>query len=156
MKFEYIAYGLLAITAIFVLINLLIGLLRGTKKTLGFLVSIAVSAIIAAVVTLTVCTPTSSLMAVLMGYVQDFLASQGDTLADIFAISEVGDAMAYYVAMIVAPLLSIIKPAGIPPKYTSASSAFVNIGICSANVTINIRLIAIKTNPFFIKQTSRI
>ena len=109
MKFEYIAYGLLAITAIFVLINLLIGLLRGTKKTLGFLVSIAVSAIIAAVVTLTVCTPTSSLMAVLMGYVQDFLASRGDTLADIFAISEVGDAMAYYVAMIVAPLFFVVS-----------------------------------------------
>jgi hypothetical protein len=95
----YVGLGLLAITAIIVIFNLLKGLIRGLKKTIGSLVAIIISAIAAAIVTSIVCTPTSSLMVMLM----DLIKNNISELQDIFAIGELSDALSHYLTMLIAP-----------------------------------------------------
>ena len=100
-KFEYVAYGLLAITALFVIVNLLKGLIRGLKKTIGSLVAIVLSAIIAAIITAFVCTPTSTLMMTLI----DFINANVDMgeFGALFSVEEIGEVALYYITMIIAP-----------------------------------------------------
>ncbi len=100
-KFEYVAYGLLAITALFVIVNLIKGLIRGLKKTIGSLVAIVLSALIAAIVTAFVCTPNSSLMLMIIDFINNNLDMT--ELGALFAVEEIGEVMLYYVTMIIAP-----------------------------------------------------
>ncbi len=104
--FQYVSLGLVAITALIVLINLLKGVLRGLKKTIGTLVAIVISAIVAAIVTFIICDPSSSVMTWLMDTVKGLLA-QGE-LQDIFGIEALGEALTYYVSMILAPFAFLI------------------------------------------------
>lgn len=101
--FQYVSLGLLAITALIVLFNLLKGLIRGLKKTIGSLIAIVASAIIAFVVTIIICDPSSSVMATLMETLTNAI-SEGE-INDILAISEIGDALSYYASMLLAPFV---------------------------------------------------
>ena len=98
-KFEYIAYGILVITALLVVFNLLKGLIRGFKKTVGSLVAIVLSAIIATVVTVVVCEPSSAFMVMLIEYIKSYL-----DLGELFGITEISEALSHYVSMIIAPI----------------------------------------------------
>lgn len=97
-KFEYIAYGLLGITALIVVFNLLKGLIRGFKKTVGTFVSIVLSAIIAMILTVVLCRPSSDFMVMLMSYIKDYI-----DVGDLFGITEISEALSHYVSMIIAP-----------------------------------------------------
>ena len=101
--FMYISLALVAITVLFVLINVLKGLIRGIKKTIGTLVAIVLSAVIAAIVTAVICTPGSSLMAIVVDAIQGAVG-EGD-LGEIFEIDAIGDMLNYYIAMIAAPFV---------------------------------------------------
>ncbi len=105
MLVQYVALGLLAVTAVFVIFNLLKGLIRGFKKTIGSLVAIILSAIIAAVVTLFVCTPTSPLVSAIIAFFDTVLTDP--SIQELLAISEVAETLTYYVAMVVAPFFFI-------------------------------------------------
>lgn len=102
-NFEYVAYGILAITALFVIFNLLKGLIRGFKKTIGTLVAIVLSVIIATIVTVIVCKPSSAFMVMLMDYIKSYV-----DLGELFDITEIGEALSYYVSMIIAPFFFLV------------------------------------------------
>ncbi len=104
--FQYISLGLLAVTALIVLINILKGLIRGIKKTIGSLAAIIISAVIAAIITAIICNPSSSVIASAMDAVKG-LIGEGE-LADIFAIEELGEAVNYYIAMVAAPFVFLV------------------------------------------------
>ena len=101
--FTYISLGLLAVTAFFVLINVLKGLIRGIKKTVGTLVAIILSAVISAIVTAIICNPTSELLATAVQSIKDALG-EGE-IQDIFAIEAINEAVTHYIAMIAAPFV---------------------------------------------------
>ena len=101
--FTLISMGLLAVSIIFILINVLKGLIRGIKKTVGTLVAIILSAVIAAIVTAIICNPSSALVHSAMQSLQD-LVGDGE-IQDIFAIEAIGEAVAHYAAMLVAPFV---------------------------------------------------
>ena len=101
--FQYISLGLIAVTALIVLANLLMGVLRGLKKTIGSLVAIVASALLAFIVTIIICNPTSSVVASVMTAITDALAT--GEMQDIFGIVEIGEALTYYVAMLMAPFV---------------------------------------------------
>ncbi len=103
--FTYISLGLLAVTGLFVLINLLKGVIRGLKKTIGTLVAIIISAVVAAIVTGILCNPTSSLMVTVMDLIKGAIG-EGD-FQDIFAIEELGEAINYYISMVAAPFVFV-------------------------------------------------
>ena len=101
--FQYISLGLIAVTALIVLANLLMGVLRGLKKTIGSLVAIVASALLAFIVTIIICNPTSSVVASVMTAITDSLAT--GEIQDIFGIVEIGEALTYYLAMLMAPFV---------------------------------------------------
>ena len=101
--FTYIGLGLLAVSVLFILANVLIGLIRGIKKTIGSLVAIIVSAILAAIITSIICNPSSSLVVSVMQMLEDMLAA--GAIKDVFAIEEIGEAISHYAAMIAAPFI---------------------------------------------------
>lgn len=103
---QIVLFGLLAITAVIVLINLFKGLIRGLKKTVGTLAAIIISVIVAAIVTAFVCTPISSLTVLIMEKLQE-LVGEGE-LNDIFAITELGEALSHYLCMIIAPIFFVL------------------------------------------------
>lgn len=103
---QIVLWGLLAVTAVIVLINLFKGLIRGLKKTIGTLAAIIISVIVAAIVTAVVCTPTSSLTVFIMEKLQE-LVGEGE-LNDIFAITELGEALSHYLCMIIAPVFFVL------------------------------------------------
>ncbi len=100
--FIYVGLALIAITAIIVLANLFIGLARGFKKTIGSLAAIIISAVIAFILTIFLCAPQSSLMTWAMDTVKGILTQP--EIQEILNIGEVGEAIAYYAAMLVAPI----------------------------------------------------
>ena len=104
--FQYISLGLVAITALIVLINLLKGVIRGLKKTVGTLVAIVASAIIAAIVTFIICDPSSSVVLMLMDKVKG-LIGQGE-LQDILGVEALGEAIMHYASMILAPFVFLL------------------------------------------------
>ncbi len=104
--FKYVSLALVAITAIIVLINLIKGLIRGFKKTIGSLAAIVLSAVIALIITAIICNPGSSLMTWVIDLVKGLIG--GAELEDIFAISELGESIAYYIAMVAAPFVFLV------------------------------------------------
>ena len=104
--FQYISLGLLAITALIVLINLLKGLIRGLKKTIGSLAAIILSAIVAFIVTVIICNPSSSVMQILLDFVTDLIGT--GELAEIFGIAAIGVAISYYVSMLLSPFVFLV------------------------------------------------
>lgn len=102
-KFEYIAYGLLAVTALIVIIDLVRGVVRGLKKSLASLAVVITSVIISTIVTMLVCTPKSALIVMLMDFVRNNIE-----LGELFGIAEIGEALAYYVSMILSPFFFLI------------------------------------------------
>lgn len=114
LMFQYVAIGILAIAAIIVVANIVIYLFAGLKKSLGALVAIVLAAVIALVLTSVICSPTSSLVESAFEASEDFLT---ENEFEIFSeVEALGEAITYYVAMLVAPfffmgvfvLLSII------------------------------------------------
>lgn len=101
--FQYVSLALVAVTAVFVIFNALKGLIRGLKKTIGTLAAIILSAVIAYIVTVIICKPSSSLVAMLFDKVSELLGNE--TIQELFGISAIGDALAYYVSMIIAPIV---------------------------------------------------
>ncbi len=104
-KFDYVAYGLLAITAIIVIISVIEGLVRGVKKQSGTLGAVVLSAIIAALVTFFVCTPSSPLISALIDYLKGLLTAE--QLQDIMGITEIGETLVYYATMVIAPFFFV-------------------------------------------------
>lgn len=104
--FQYISLGLVAITALIVLINLLKGLIRGLKKTIGSLAAIIISAVIAVIVTFIICKPSSPAMVWLMDSIRGLL-SEGE-IQEIFAIEALGETISYYFSMILAPFVFLV------------------------------------------------
>ncbi|MBE6584492.1 MAG: hypothetical protein E7649_05895 [Ruminococcaceae bacterium] len=100
-SFEYIALGLVGVTALLIVSNLLIGLLRGLKNTIGYLVAIVASALIAGIITAIVCTPQSALMLTVIDFIKNSL-NFGE-LQELFAVPEIAETLSYYFTMIVAP-----------------------------------------------------
>ncbi len=101
--FMYVSLALVAITALIVLINLIKGLIRGFKKTIGTLAAIIISAVISAIVTVFICDPGSAAMTEIMGALQGLLSDA--ELSDIFGIEELTESISYYVSMIAAPFV---------------------------------------------------
>ena len=99
---SYVAPILGALMLLIVIINVLKGLVRGFKKSLGSLAAIIASALVSAVVTLIVCNPTSGLVALVGDLLNDIIPM--DSLGEIFAIEEIGVALNYYISMLLAPL----------------------------------------------------
>jgi len=99
--FQYVTIALLATVAVFVLVNVIKALIRGLKKSVGTLVAIVLSVIIATIITFTVCTPGSAAVNWLMETINGILP-EGD-IKDLFAIEELGDALAHYSVMLAAP-----------------------------------------------------
>ena len=103
---QYVVLALVAVTALIVLINLIKGLIRGFKKTVGSLIAIVASAIVAFIVTAIICKPSSSMMVFLMDQLSSLL---GKDISDIlFGIEAVGEVLYYYVAMIIAPFVFLV------------------------------------------------
>ncbi|MBQ2716707.1 MAG: hypothetical protein IJF21_07895, partial [Clostridia bacterium] len=98
--------ALLGIAAIIVIVNVLMGVFRGLKKTVGSLIAIVFSALVAWLVTAIVCRPSSALVTSLMKLLIGMLPDS--SLGDIFAIEELEQALAYYGVMIVAPLFFMV------------------------------------------------
>ncbi len=101
--FQYVSLALVAVTAVFVLFNALKGLIRGLKKTIGTLAAIILSAVIAYIVTVIICKPSSSLVTMLFDKISELLGNE--SIQELFGISAIGDALAYYVSMIIAPIV---------------------------------------------------
>ncbi len=97
---EYVALAPLVVLLLFVLINLVKGLLRGTIRTVGTLVSIILSAVAAFVVTVVVCKPTSPILTKLFELIEGILPAE---LLEIFADGSLGESLSYYLAMLAAP-----------------------------------------------------
>ena len=100
---QYVVLGLVAVTALIVLINLLKGLIRGFKKSIGSLVAIIVSAIVAFIVTPIICNPSSGLVAYISSALKGILSPE---LTDIlFGVQSVADVLNYYIALVLAPFV---------------------------------------------------
>ncbi len=100
---QYVALALVAVTALIVLINLIKGLIRGFKKTVGSLIAIFASAVIAFIVTMIICQPSSSLVTYLMSLIKGLLNEELSQI--LFGVESVGEVLNYYVALIVAPFV---------------------------------------------------
>ena len=101
--FQYVTIGLLAVIALFVIVNVVKALIRGLKKTIGTLIAIVLSAVIAAIITFIICSPTSALFAKGMAFVESLLPE----LAEIFAIEGLEEAVSHYALMIAAPFFFV-------------------------------------------------
>ena len=95
---------LLGVIGLIVIINMIIGLIGGLKKRLAALAAIIVSAIIAAIVTAFVCSPGSGLVTFIMEQINGILAETELGLTLGFEQGSVGEALVYYIAMIVKPV----------------------------------------------------
>ncbi len=104
--FMYVSLALVVITVLFVLFNLIKGLIRGFKKTIGSLVAIILSAIIAFIAAGFICDPASDTMADMVKTLQDAIGEA--KLADIFGIEALGEAVTHYIAMITAPFIFML------------------------------------------------
>ncbi len=102
MLVQYVSLGLLAITALITVFNLVKGLIRGLKKTIGTLIAIVLSAIVAAIVTSIVCSPSSDTMIMLM---DEMKSSFVDDAAEANALI---DAITYYGIMIIKPFFFMV------------------------------------------------
>lgn len=96
----YAAIGLGAIAFLIIAINVLMGVLRGFKKTLGSLVAIVVSIIVCAIVTFAVCKPDSSLVQSAFDFIGGLV---GGSVEELLEIEELKVTVSYYIAMLVAP-----------------------------------------------------
>ena len=103
---QLIGLALIALTALIVLFNLIKGLIRGFKKTIGSLIAIAASAVIAFIVTVVICKPSSELTVYLVSQLNALLGEEMSQM--LFGIEAVGDVLNYYVAMIIAPLVFLV------------------------------------------------
>ena len=106
MYFQYFMIGLLAVCGVLLLVNVLKGLIRGLKKTVGTLVAIVLSAVAAAIVTLFVCKPESALIAFVMEKLPELFPDGG--INDILAIEELGTALGYYSSWLIAPFFFVV------------------------------------------------
>lgn len=102
---QYLVLGLVAVTALIVFINLIKGLIRGFKKTLGSLVAIIASAVIAFIVTVIICKPSSSLVTYLINLLGGVLNEE--TTQILFGIESVGEVLNYYVVLLIAPFVFV-------------------------------------------------
>lgn len=103
---QLIGLALIALTALIVLINLIKGLIRGFKKTIGSLIAIAASAVIAFIVTVLICKPSSELTVYLVSQLNALLGEEMSQM--LFGIEAVGDVLNYYVVMIIAPFVFLV------------------------------------------------
>ncbi len=104
--FQYVAIGLVALTALIIIINIVKGLLRGLKKTIGTLVAIVISALVAWVLTGVICNPESSLINQLIPLLEGFVG-EGD-INDVLSITELREALSHYASMIAAPFIFFV------------------------------------------------
>ena len=91
----------LALFGILAIINVVIGLCTGFKKSIARLAAIVAAAIIAFIVTLIVCSPTSNLMTTVSGFINEIVA--GSAVEEIFAVEALGISISYYISMLVSP-----------------------------------------------------
>ena len=97
---------LVAFTAFFVLFNLIKGLIRGFKKTLGTLAAIIISAVIAALLTAILCNPDSSSMAGVFDAIRENV--DVTEIQELLGIEELTESVSYYISMIVAPFVFVV------------------------------------------------
>ncbi len=99
---QYISIALLAFAGFIIIFNIVKGLIRGLKKTVGSLVAIIISALIAWLITAIVCRPSSLMVAKVMELLQSVLP-EGE-IRDLLLMESLGDAINHYSAMIAAPV----------------------------------------------------
>lgn len=100
--FQIISIALIAITSVIVIANVLMGIFRGLKQSIGSLVAVILSAAMAAIITAFVCTPNSGIITWGIDTIKGLLG-QG-ALQDIFAIEALGESIAHYVSMLISPI----------------------------------------------------
>lgn len=91
----------LALFGLFLLINVVIGLCTGLKKSLARLAAVIASAIIALITTFIACSPTSGLISSVCGIIEELFAASA--LEEILAVEALGLSVAYYISMLISP-----------------------------------------------------
>jgi hypothetical protein len=86
-----------------VIVNVVKGLLRGLKKTVGSLIAIILSAIISYIVMGIICKPESSVIIKVIDLLKNLLKDQA--IQDVFNIPELGEALSHYAAMLASPFV---------------------------------------------------
>lgn len=103
---SYVAPILGALMLLIVIINVLKGLVRGFKKSLGSLAAIIASVLVSAIVTFIVCNPNSGAIAWVEEGLKGLISM--DSLGDIFAVDAIEVALTYYIAMLLAPIFFML------------------------------------------------
>lgn len=80
--------------------------LKGLKRSIGSLIAIILAAVTAGIVTSFLCKPDSGVVSGIIGFIEGILSS--GTMKDILAIEELGDALAHYGTMLIAPLFFML------------------------------------------------
>ncbi len=101
--FQFVTIAMIAILSVAVIVNLVKGILRGLKKTVGSLIAIVLSALVAWLITALICKPSSGIILKLMDLVKGFLPE--GSVQDLFTVEALGDALSYYATMLVAPFV---------------------------------------------------
>lgn len=103
---DIIAMIPLAVLGIFVIVNVLVGLFSGLRKSLARLIALIASALIAFVATLIVCSPSAELISTVLNIVTDLFA--GTALEALLAVDALGISISYYISMLIAPFFFMV------------------------------------------------
>ena len=106
--FQIIAIVIGAVALGIALIGVAVGVVSGLKRSIASLIAILVAALCATLLTFSICAPTSDIMKMAMGYVVDAVGSFSVQVAEILAIEDIGNALIYYVSMIISPFFFMI------------------------------------------------
>ena len=102
--FLIIAIVIALLAALVVVGGAVLGILLGFKRSLAALIAIVFSAIDSLILTFLLITPSSGVVRWLIGLVADGVGSLNATAGEILAVDAVVNAIAYYFAMITAPI----------------------------------------------------
>lgn len=80
--------------------------IKGLKRSIGSLIAIILSAVTAGIINLFLCKPDSGIVSGIIGAIKGMLSS--GAVKDILDVEELGDALAHYGAMLIAPLFFMI------------------------------------------------
>ena len=101
-----VALVLLGTVAVIATVNILKGIFRGLKNTVGSLIAIILSAVIAGIITMIIDKPNSALVASVMNWLMGALPDGG--VREFLEVEAMGDAVTYYGVMLSAPFVFLI------------------------------------------------
>ena len=105
MILQIVALALGGVALLITIINVIKGLIRGFKKTLGSLVAVVLAIIVAAILTLTLCSPSSYIVTHGVELVGDMI---GGSIGEMMAIDSLETTVDYYVSMLLSPFFFTI------------------------------------------------